>query len=135
MSAVAIVLALLRAKAQVTAIVPALRIYAGHAPQGVLLPAVSITEVSGNEEDTIARERATTLQRSRVQVTVLAAGYEQMKQLLLACKLGPGNHTGMVGNYQVNSVRPAGVGPELPVDDAKIYEQSRDFMVTFLEVN
>lgn len=135
MSSVTIIRAILAASTTVTNIVPPARVYAGRAPQGFALPAVSITEVSGNEQPTVARDRPKTLIRSRVQVTVLAANYAQMKQLLLACKLGAGTHTGIVGAYEVNSVLPAGVNPEMPVDDANIYEQSRDFMVTFLETN
>lgn len=135
MSGVAIALALLRAHAPVLALMPASSIYAGPVPQGKPFPAISLTEVSSNEQDTVDRDRPKTLARSRVQVTVLASGYPQMKQLLLAAKLGAGNHTGVIGAYEVNSVRPAGVGPEIPPDDAGIYEQSRDFMVTFQETN
>lgn len=135
MSGVSIVLALLRTHAPVLALMPASSVYAGPVPQGKPFPALSLTEVSSNEHDTVNRDRPKTLVRSRVQVTVLAASYQQMKQLLLAAKLGAGNHTGMIGAYEVNSVRPAGVGPEIPPDDAGVYEQSRDFMVTFLETN
>jgi hypothetical protein len=35
----------------------------------------------------------------------------------------------------VRSVLPAGGGPEIPPGDDKIYEQSRDFVVTFTEAN
>lgn len=138
MSAVAIAVALLRAHAPVTAILPATSIYAGPVPQGKPFPAISVTEVSGYEHDTVNRDRPKSLMRSRVQVTVLTAdpgGYAKMKQLLLAAKLGAGNHTGVVGAYEVNSVRPEGVNPEMPVGDDGIYEQSRDFMVTFQETN
>lgn len=135
MSAVAILRALLVAHAPVTAQVPAARIYAGAAPQGAVLPAISLTEISSNEESTVNRERPKTLVRSRVQVTILAANYPQMKALLLAAKLGAGNHTGLIGAYEVNSVRPESVNPEMPVEDDGIYEQSRDFMVTFQETN
>jgi hypothetical protein len=138
MSGVSIVVALLRAHAPVMAILPSSSVYAGPVPQGKPLPAISVTEISSNEQDTVNRDKPKTLVRSRVQVTVLAAGqggYAKMKELLLAAKLGAGNHTGMVGAHEVNSVRPYGVNPEMPVDDAGIYEQSRDFMVTFLETN
>lgn len=138
MSAVAIVVALMRAHAPVTALLPPTSIYAGPVPQGKPFPAISVTEISSNEQDTVNRDSPKALVRSRVQVTVLVAdpgGYAKMKQLLLAAKLGAGNHTGMVGAHEVNSVRPYGVNPEMPVDDAGIYEQSRDFMVTFQETN
>lgn len=138
MSGVSIVVALLRAHAPVMALLPSTSVYAGPVPQGKPFPAISVTEISSNEQDTVNRDKPKTLVRSRVQVTVLAAGqggYAKMKELLLAAKLGAGNHTGMIGAYEVNSVRPESVNPEMPVDDDGIYEQSRDFMVTFQETN
>lgn len=138
MSAVAIVVALLRAHAPVMALIPSTSVYAGPVPQGKPFPAIGVTEVSGNEQDTVNRDRPKSLMRSRVQVTVLTAdpgGYAKMKQLLLAAKLGGGNHTGMIGSHEVNSVRPESVNPEMPVGDDGIHEQSRDFMVTFQETN
>lgn len=138
MSAVAIVVALLRAHAPVMALLPSTSVYAGPVPLGKPLPAISVREVSSNEQGTVNRDKPKTLVRSRVQVTVLATdpgGYAKMKALLLAAKLGAGNHTGLIGAYEVNSVRPESVNPEMPVEDDGIYEQSRDFMVTFQETN
>lgn len=135
MSAVAIIRALMVAHTPVTVLVPAARVFAGPAPQGVAMPAITLTEVSGAEQDTVSRDRPKSLMRNRVQVTILANSYAQMKTLMLATKLGAGTHTGMIGAYQVNSVVPAGIGPEIPTEDSGIYEQSRDFMVTFQETN
>lgn len=135
MSAVAIVRALLTARPAVTAVVPAARIFSGIVPQGTALPAIGIREVSGYEEPTVARRMARVMIRSRVQVTVYAANYVQMKQLVALAKLGGGVHTGVIAGIPVNSVTPDGVGPEVSPADDKIFEQSRDFMVTFREAN
>lgn len=133
MSGVAIVRALLAADATVMAITP--RVVAGVLPQGVALPALSVSEISSNEFTTTARNLPTKLIRERVQVTALAKDYAAMKNLLKAAALGRGTHTGTVLGFLVRSILPEGVGPEIPPADDGIYEQSRDFMVTFIEAN
>lgn len=135
MSSTAIIHALLASTPAVTAIVPVARIITGVVPQATPLPAISVSEVSSTAEMTVSRRTDTELVRSRVQVTVYGKNYPQMKQLLLACKMGKGVKNGTVAGFYVNSVMPAGTGPEIPPGDDKIYEQSRDFMVTFAEAN
>lgn len=133
MSGVAILRALLLANTNVTAVTA--RVVAGVLPQGVTLPAIGVSEVSSNEERTVARNLPVKMIRERVQVTALAKDYATMKKLIKAAALGPGVHTGVVLGFRVNSILPEGVGPEIPPADDGIYEQSRDFMVTFLEAN
>lgn len=135
MSAVVIMRELLIARSQVATKVPAARVFIGATPQGVLLPAVAVSDVGGNEIRTIARNGPTSTVRNRVQVTVYARTYEDQERLLLACKLGAGVHTGTVRGYKVKAVEPMGTNPAIPPGDDKIYERSRDFMVTFTEAN
>lgn len=135
MSGTAIVRALLAGYEPLTALVPAVNIRAGTLPQNTTLPGVVATTVGDNDQETTARNLSTRLVKERVQVTVLAKDYETMKRALKAARLGPGVHTGIIAGYQVRSVLPWGVGPEIPPGDDKIYEQSRDFMVTFIEAN
>lgn len=134
--AVAIMRALLVAHAPLTALVPAPRVFAGIIPQGALLPAISIQEISGAENSTLARLQATTQNRSRVQVTVVTKSLADQKRIISAAKLGPGIHRGTFASYKTLSVMPESVGPDMNnLDDDGIYEQSRDFMVTFVEAN
>lgn len=134
MSAVAIMRALLVAHAPLTDRVPAGRIFAGIAPQNAVLPAVSITEVSSNEVPTVSRTGPTVTVRARVQVTVIAGSLATQKAAIRAAGLGPGTHRGMYAGFKTMSAIPDGVGPDLNnLDDDGIYEQSRDFMVTFVE--
>jgi len=136
MSGVAIVRAMLAAHAPLLALSPGIVVYAGVVPQGKALPAISVTSVSETEQITTARGLATKMTRERVQVTVLVKdNYPLLKNLLKAASLGAGVHTGVVLGYRVRSVLTWGVGPEIPPGDDKIYEQSRDFMVTFIEAN
>jgi len=136
MSAVAIIRALLAASPAVTALVPAARIFAGIAPQGTALPLISVTEVSHRELDTVARASERVTVRARVQVTVSAASYISQKTILKEARLGPGVHRGVVVGFDVKAVQPAEVSPDLNQgDDNGIFEQSRDFMVTYAEAS
>lgn len=135
MSGTAIMRALLAAHAPLTALVPAINIRAGILPQNTTLPGVVATTVSDNEQETTARNLPGRLVKERVQVTVLAKDYDSMKLVLKATRLGAGVHTGVIAGYHVRSVLPWSVGPEIPPGDDKIFEQSRDFMVTFIEAN
>lgn len=134
MSAVAIMRALLLARPALLALVPAARIISGVIPATTALPAISISEVDSNPIETVAHGGPVETIRARVQVTVVATSYPSQKALMAATKLGAGVNTGTVAGFSVLSVLPGGTGPDLNnLDDDGIYEQSRDFMVTFVE--
>ena len=131
MSAAFIMRALLAAHAPLTALVPAARIVAGRVPEGAL-PAIGVSEIGGNEQDTVARA-GNSLITSRVQVTVYATSYPQQKAILKAAKLGAGVFTGTIAGYAVRSVLREAIGPDLGDSTIPTYEQSRDFKVTYIE--
>jgi hypothetical protein len=133
MSAVKVMRALLQANSAVVALVPLERVDAGTVPQESELPAIGIKEIGRNEFATVARAEKRVLVRSRVQVTVYAKSYPEQKAVLLAAKLGPGVHTGVVAGVTVRSVVRGEVGPDLSEEDAGIFEQSRDFIVSYIE--
>lgn len=135
MSGVAIIRELLATWTPLTALVPAARVYAGQAPQGAVMPAVSVSEVGVRERPTVARRTQGKTSTARVQVTVLTKDYPSMKAAIKAAALGPGVHTGTVKGYSVKSVEQDGIGPEIPPAEDGIFEQSRDFLVTFSEPN
>lgn len=136
MSGAAIIRALLAADAAVTAYVPASRIYVGVVPQGTPLPNISTSTISQRELDTVARLGPRITLRERVQVTVHAPSYPAQKAILKAARLGPGTHRGTVVGFDVKAVQPDTVGPDLNGgEDDGIYEQSRDFIVTFAEAS
>jgi hypothetical protein len=135
MDAVAVMRALLLAHAPLTDLVGD-RIIAGTVPLSAVTPvAVGLTEVGRNDADTVAREGATTLVTARVQVTVYATTYPAMKAALNAARLGSGVFTGVIAGLQVRSVLRDSVGPDLSDEEPGIAEQSRDFMVTYIEPN
>lgn len=136
MSGAAIVRELLATDPTVLSLVSATSVRAGILPQGSPLPAIGVHTISESEEGTMARNMPVKMIRERVQVTVYAKdNYALMKRLMKAAALGGGVHTGQYVGFKCLSVMPWGVGPEIPPTDDKIYEQSRDFMVTFIEAN
>ena len=135
MNGVHVMMALLRAHQPLVALVPASRVFAGTVQQEEVLPAIGVSEISRKEFDTVSKAEASSLIRARIQITVHAKDYRSLKDVLLAAKLGAGVHTGVIGGVKVRSVIRGDVGPDLSDDDAGIYQQSRDFMVRYIEPN
>lgn len=133
MNGVLIMIKLLQNHQPLLALLPATNVAAGTVPQGAPIPAIGVTEVSRNEFRTVSKEEVSTLVRARIQITVHAKSYPEQKAILLAAKLGPGVHSGMTAGVKVRSVVRGDVGPDFSDDAAAIYQQSRDFMVTYIE--
>jgi hypothetical protein len=131
MDGVAVIRALLLEHEPLVALVGD-RIMAGTVPAGVSLPAVGITEVGSNDLDTVAR-KAAALVTARIQVTVYANNYPQMKAALKAAGLGRGVFTGTIAGVKVLSVLRDTVGPDMSDEAPGLAEQSRDFKVTYVE--
>lgn len=134
MDGIAVIRALLVNHDPLTNLLPAANIRAGAVPVG-LFPAIGIREVSRLEASTVSRAQANVMVEARIQVTVYAKSYPEMKSILLAAKLGPGAHTGVIAGLTVRSVLREIVGPDLSDEEAEIFEQSRDFKVTYIEPN
>ncbi|WP_409266812.1 hypothetical protein [Massilia sp. BHUDP2] len=95
------------------------------------VPAIGLSEISRREQDTVGRTSRMVI--ARVQVTVHAKDYAAQKELLHATRLGDGVFTGTVAGVEVRSVLRDTVGPDLGDPAADLYQQSRDFIVTYLE--
>lgn len=135
MDAVAVMRELLLAHAPLAALVGD-RIIAGSVPLSEVAPvAIGLNEVGRNEVDTVARSGPATLITARVQVTVYATTYRAMKEALNATRLGSGVFTGVAAGLEVRSVLRDSVGPDLSDEEPGISEQSRDFIVAYLEPN
>lgn len=137
MSGVAIMRTLLTQHAPLTALVPTANIIAGTIALGTLKSAISIRSVSSTEFWTTANNLPVKMVRERIQVTAYSNGdFPLLERILKAAALGRGVYTGTVGSYRVRSILRENVGPYSgPGDNDKIHEQSRDFMVTFIEAN
>lgn len=131
MSGVAVIRYLLANNAPLIAVVASSKITAGVVPINTALPAISIRQISGQEQPLIKRG-SNMLVTDRVQVTVLASTYPQQKSIieLIRSALPPTRAT--VNSYAVDSITPDIDGPDLYDSDPVIYEQSVDYLVRFI---
>lgn len=129
MSGVAIIRYKLANSANLIAVVPAARIQAGVLPQATALPCISVTLVSGVTGLQVAK--ASGLRTDRVQVTVDATTYPQVRQILALCRAALPYTRGTVNSIACDSILPDIEGPDGFDDLLKTYFQSQDFMVTW----
>lgn len=133
MSDVKLIRYMLANNANLIAVVPEVRIFAGVVPLNTVLPAIAVNHLSTVERNTVAMNTATVLATSRVQVTVLAKSYASQKSILELIRKALPNANGIINGVNVDSILPDISGPDLRDDDAGIYMQSRDFMCKIIE--
>ena len=119
--------------ANLIAVVPAVRIFAGVVPLNTVLPAIAVNHISTIERNTVAMNTATVLATSRVQVTVLTKDYLSQKSILELVRKALPNTNGVINGVTVDSILPDISGPDLRDDDAGIYMQSRDFVCKIIQ--
>jgi hypothetical protein len=133
-SAEKIITALMRAHAPLLAVVPFTggRIGPGPLAQGVTLPAIAYNLISNQHRNTLSGAEPFRFYRSRVQVTVLATSYAQQKDLIRLVFAACSNRRGVIAGCFNVSVLSDIEGPDMKNDDAGIFMQTIDFMVTFV---
>lgn len=127
MSGVSVVRSILANNSALIAVVPASKIFVGVVPLNTALPAIGVTQVSGEPHLTAAMTESGRLHDDRVQVTVLTKAYQTSISALVAAALA--NRSGTVNGVKVDSILPRGEGPDLFDDASVTYERSRDFQV------
>lgn len=127
MSGVSAVRYILANYSALTAVVPATKIVVGAVPLNTVLPAISVTQISGVPYLTAAMTESGRIQTDRVQVTVLTKTYQTSITALVLAALA--NRSGTVNSVKIDSILPDTEGPDLYDDAAVIYERSRDFTV------
>ncbi|MCG2586491.1 hypothetical protein [Massilia sp. TS11] len=132
MSDVAVIRYLLTHNATMTAAVPAERIKNGTLPEGIELPAIQIRSISAPSWKPIRRGTKLTY-RARVQITVHAKNYPSQKSLLALVKATLPRAHGIIAGADVASLTHDSDGPDFSDDDAGIYQQSVDYILTFSE--
>ena len=132
MSGLIIARNLLVNRSALTALVPALRIISGVVPQGTALPVISLMDISSTDRDTLTRAAFIKV-TDRVQITVMAATYPAVKQVMAEVRKACRNLTGTVGNFAGITCRLDGKGPDFNEPDAGFCMQSQDTLVTFNE--
>lgn len=129
MSGVLIVGELLRADAELVAVVPVDRIKAGRLPDGVPLPAIVARMVSLVERQKLIRKGWVRM-TERVSVTVRAGNYRQQGAVIRLIRDGCAGRTGTIGGFANVVILAAGTGPDV-AGPADSFEQTQDFRVSF----
>ena len=130
MSDVKAVRYLLANNAPLNAQVPAVRVIGGVLPQGIELPAISVTHVSTVRPQMV--NAASKLCVSRVQVTVMAASYQSQKDVMALVRAALPRSRGSVNGVAVDSILIDIEGPDF-TDEAGLYMGSIDYRVTYTE--
>jgi len=121
---------LLSNNATLNAQVPAARIIGGVLPQGIELPAISVTHVSTVRPQMV--NAASKLCVSRVQVTVMAGSYATQKSVQALVRAALPRSRGSVNGVAVDSILIDTEGPDF-TDEAGLYMGSIDYRVTYTE--
>ena len=132
MNGVIAVRSLLVADTGVTSLVPVARIAAGMLPQGTDLPAISLMSVSSVDRNVPApgaKRRVT----ERVQVTVLARTYPEVKAIIAAARQAAADRMPTIDGLFDVTVHTDSAGPDFLDEDTGIHMQTQDFRVSFNE--
>ena len=132
MNGVIAVRSLLVADTGVTSLVPVARIAAGMLPQGTDLPAISLLSVSSVDRNVPApgaKRRVT----ERVQVTVLARTYPEVKAIIAAVRQAAADQMPNIDGLFDVTVHTDSAGPDFLDEETGIHMQTQDFRVSFNE--
>lgn len=139
MSGVSVIWYLLKTNSPVLAVVPATRIMAGDLPVKMVLPAISVTQISSVPYNLLRTVEANKMHTDRVQASVLfkgvgeGAGYPGLKALMKLVLAACPSQRGTVNGVMVDSIVPELEGPDLSDPANAIYSQSRDFLVRYTQ--
>ncbi len=132
MNGVIAVRSLLVADTGVTSLVPVARIAAGMLAQGTDLPAISLMSVSSVDRNVPApgaKRRVT----ERVQVTVLARTYPEVKAIIAAVRQAAADQMPAIDGLFDVTVHTDSAGPDFLDEETGIHMQTQDFRVSFNE--
>lgn len=118
--------------AALLALVPEERIGAGVFPQGTALPYVSLSLVSSVDRNLPSPGVKRRVQ-DRVQATVAASDYEQLREVMKAVKDAAADSAPAVDGISEVTIHSLGAGPDFMDEAATIYLGSRDFRVWYNE--
>lgn len=128
MRAEKVVYTLLSSTAAVTALIGT-KIYPGRIPQNTVMPAVSYELVSGVEIAPINAQAGGVLLRSRVQVTVLARTYAEVKAIQEAIRGALLFKSGLIAGVRVIGITRELIGPDERDDELGLYMQGIDYLL------
>lgn len=129
MDGVAVIISLLTGSG-INSLVPDARIMAGVLPQGTVLPAISVTSVSQVDRHAI-KKGSVTHTKERVQVTVLAATYEDQKAVQRAVISACDAMFPTISGISAVTVHTESGGPDFMNEEASVFIGTQDFTVTY----
>ena len=132
MNGVAAIRQLLASHAGLIALVPAARIVTGLLPQGTGLPAISIMSVSAVDRN-LPSPGTNRHVVERVQVTVMAANYPNLKAVMTQVKKAGADQMPAIAGIADVVVHTDGMGPDFLNEEASIYLQPIDFRIDYTE--
>ncbi len=124
--------AVLAANAALLSAVPEAQWYPGIVAQEVAPPALGISLIDSVLVETIDAT-AYNLAQARIQVTVHAKTYTEQKTLVDLVRQAAGFVRGTYAGVAVHRIVRDLIGPDLRNDDATLYRQTIDFLVTYTE--
>lgn len=128
MRAEKVVYDLLTGSEAVTALV-GLKIYPGLIPQNTTMPAVSYELISSVDIPPINAQAGGVILRSRVQVSVLARTYAEVKTIQEAIRRALLFKSGLIAGVQVNAITRELIGSDERDDESGLYMQGVDFLL------
>lgn len=105
------------------------KIYPGRIPQNTIMPAISYELVSGVEIAPINAQAGGVLLRSRVQVTVLARTYAEVKTIQEVVRGTLLFKSGLIAGVQVIGITRELIGPDERDDELGLYMQGVDYLL------
>lgn len=140
MRAEAVIMTLLNASAQVTALVGN-RIYLARMVENDPYPAIVVEAVSGVLVPPINAKAGMQLMQARIQVTALSRKIADVKNLLDYARIALEFQSGVIAanlndaivNVTVQAIVRDSIGPDFKNDDMSVYLQSHDYMVMHFE--
>lgn len=133
MDGVAIMRQLFVENSALTVLVETTNIAAGPLPLNTSLPAIGLQSISVVDRNTLkpgAKRHVT----ERVQATVLAANYPQMRAVWRAMRRAGADQMPDVPGVSEVEVHTDGAGPDFMDDNTSIQQKSQDFRVSFNEL-
>jgi len=124
--------AVLAASSALTSAVPSTQWYPGVVAQDVAPPALTLTLIDSVMLPTIDAQ-AFNLAQARIQVTVHAKSYTDQKTIVDLVRQAASFKRGTYAGVAVHSIVRDLIGPDLRNDDATLYRQTIDFLVTYTE--
>jgi len=129
MSAEKVIYYLMSSDTELLKKVPKTRIYPSLIPLGTTLPAIAYMLVSTVEQTAIGL--TTNRRRSRVQITVAATSYPQVKQIMALVEAACNHKQGTFNGVNTDSVILDSIGTDFRDDELGIHYSTIDFRIAY----